>query len=148
MSCACESMTMGGVDGGECDQPLVVTWPSDVDKLKARIDPIVGALDAGVKACKSLSAADQTSWAGTLAGWTAFMKESTPIFGSYNSWQTACSYAHTFDAWRARLVAEHCDVPGPSPINGVDTSVVKWLVGGAVILGLVVVAVKYAPLVR
>ncbi len=131
---------MAGVDGGECDQAFVVTWASDVERLKARLSPIAEALDLGVRACTALDPNDRKAWELFIVEWRTFKARSTPFFGSYNEWITACSYAHTLDAWREKLV-EKCVVPGPNAIKGADSSSFKWAVAAAIV-GIVAIGTR------
>jgi hypothetical protein len=121
---------MGGVDGGECDKLVFFgVWPSDVDALKARLGPQVMALDLAVEGAScSLSPDDRRAWGAFMAQWLEFARKETPTFGSYGEWTSACSYAHTIDAWREKLASKCSDLPGPAKVPGAESSaeVVKW----------------------
>lgn len=132
----CECQQIGGVDGGECDQSFVITWPHSVDALKARLRVVAEAFDLGVLACPELPATDRAAWATFIAEFRAFAGKETPIFGSHNEWVTACSYAHTLDAWREKL-ATKCNVPGPAEIKGTDTSPIKWVAAAVIAVAVV-----------
>jgi hypothetical protein len=134
---ACSCQTIGGVDGGECDQSFVVTWPSDVDRLKHRLGPIVEGLAMGVESCPELGADDRRAWGLFLTEWRTFAARSTPFFGSYAEWVQACSYARTIDGWREKIAATRCNVPGPAPIKGSDATVIKWVAAAVVVAGVV-----------
>jgi hypothetical protein len=142
----------GGVDGGECSADVVkLTWPSQVDDFKARLAPIVLGLDASIGTCAGMTADDRVTWAAQFATWKTFAAKPTPWFGSSNEWQTACSYAKTFDAWRDRLTAARCAIAGPNQIQVEKTNPVdlaKWIAIGVVAAGAVGVLFVYAPEIK
>ena len=138
-----------GVDGGECTADVIkITWPSQVDDFKARLVPIAQGIDASVKACAGLSQADRDSWTGSFKAWSDFAARPTPFFGSSNEWETACSWARTFDAWRAKMQAVNCAVAGPAEIQTQQTNPVdlaKWVTYSIVGLSALVAIIVYAP---
>lgn len=105
----------GSSDAGECDEFFKVTWPSDVDALKARLAPLFDSLDQSVQACMGLSPADRAAWAAFYATWKIFKAKTTPTFGSANEWTTACGYSKNLDAWAAKVKATNCTLVGPDP---------------------------------
>lgn len=132
--------TIGGVDGGECDQNFVVTWPSDVERLKVRVGAMYEATDLGVKECTGLSESERATWQSMIAGWREFAAKPVPWFGSYNEWVTACSHARTLDGYREKL-AKMCTLPGPDHVKGwtdsVDTSAFKWIAAAVIAVAVV-----------
>ncbi|HVH45009.1 MAG TPA: hypothetical protein VM925_21800 [Labilithrix sp.] len=148
--CGCGQITIGGVDGGECDAPVKFPWPSDVDALKARVALQVDALDLGVKSCAGLTAEDRAAWELFVGTWRAFAKKETPVFGAYGEWVTACSYAHTVDAWREKIASKCSSVPGPNPIHGAETaaSTVKWVSAAVLAVAVVGGGIYVARMVR
>jgi hypothetical protein len=150
--CGCQqATTMQGVDGGECDQVFAVTWPGDVDRLKARVGLVVKATDAGVKLCAALPQADRDAWNAFLAEWTPFAARPTPWIGSYNEWSTACSYSHMVDAWIVKLAGQCGALPGPGPVHGAETAgadTIKWIAIAAATLAAVGGAVYVAKMFR
>lgn len=130
---------ISGVDGGECDQLFAVTWPSDVDHLKARLAFIADSMDAGVKACPNLPQAERNAWNQFLAQWRPFAAKKTPTFGSYNEWITACSNAHTIDALQVKL-SPYCKLPGPGAIKGANVETANALAGAIKYAGVAIAA--------
>jgi hypothetical protein len=143
---------VSGVDGGECTADVLkITWPSDVDDFKARLAPIAQGIDASVQSCAALTPADRASWSASFSAWLTFAGVKTPTFGSSNAWQTACSWARTFDAWRDKLTGVRCAIAGPNQIQTEQTKPVdlaKWIAIGAVAVGTVAVLLVYAPEIK
>lgn len=140
--------SVGGVDGGECDAPVKITWPSDVDHLKARINTVAEATDLGVVSCVGLSDNEKKAWGLFITEWRKFNAQKTPLFGSHGEWVTACTYAKTLDAWRKKL-EKGCELPGPDEIEGTQVaSAAKWIAGAAIVIGGVVALTIYAPEIK
>ena len=137
-----------GVDGGECAAPITLgKWPSDVDALKARIDSFAVSTDLTVQACKTLSVTDRAAWAKFFAEWSTFAAKKTPLFGSANEWVTACSYSNTIGDWREKI-AKSCSLSGPTTTTADPANTLKWIIGGAAVLGVVGLAYLYAPEIK
>lgn len=143
-----ERETIGGVDGGECDQSFAFPWPSDVDRLKARIALSAESFDLGVKSCATLAPEDRASWEMFITEFRSFAKRETPLFGAYQEWVTACSYSHTFDGWRRKLNEQCKSVPGPHEIHGVDASALKWIAAATIAAVLGIVVLTKVPALR
>lgn len=139
---------VGGVDGGECDTPLKITWPSDVDHLKQRIGTIADDTNDGVQACLQISPEEKKAWNRFYAAWQAFAARKTPVFGSHGEWVTACTYSNTIEAWRDKL-KKICDLPGPDSISGPNyQSVARWASIAAIAIGGAIVLTLYAPEIK
>src|SRR5512140_3252204 len=102
---------IGGVDAGECDAPIRITWPSEVDAFKARIAPTGAAYDASAKACTTLPADERASWDLFYAAFVQHVTTPTSKLGSYGEWVTTCGFAHTLDAWGEKL-KQYCKLAG------------------------------------
>jgi hypothetical protein len=130
---------IGGVDAGECDQPVWFGWPSDVDAFKARLGPI-------------MESTDKAAWATFIAGWRTFASQKTPLFGSRGEWVTTCTYARNLDAWIAKLKSSSCAIVGPAEIQGNPnfgvSDTVKWLAVGTIAIAAVTGLVLYAPEIK
>lgn len=141
---------IGGVDGGECDKTVNFgTWPSEVDNLKARLLVAAEAVDRGVESCPELAKNERASWLDFMTEFRRFATTSTGLFGSYNEWTQACSYAHTIDAWHEKLSAT-CNLPGPVPgkVKGADTTgatVLMWIAGAVIAVAVVVGVKQFIP---
>lgn len=139
---------IAGVDAGECDAPVKITWPSEVNTFKARINTVAEAMDVGVKTCPQLPQNERQAWEGFITEWREFAKRKTGWFGSYGDWVQTCTYSKTIDAWRTKLL-QYCRLPGPNEIEKPDAiNIVKWVTVGAVVLGSVVLLTVYAPEIK
>lgn len=146
------SVAFSGVDGGECSADVLkITWPSQVDDFKARLAPIAQGIDASVKSCAALTQADRDSWSASFLAWTAFSQKKTPLFGSSNEWETACTWARTFDAWRSKLQQARCAIAGPNEIQTEKTNPVdlaRWITYGVVAVTALGGLVLFAPEIK
>lgn len=116
-----EAQTIGGI------LPAVV-WPSDVDKLKKRIDPQMVATDTGVAACAALEPGERSAWKAFYAAWRVFYATPVPfLFGSSNDWDDATAFELQLAGWQEEL-RKKCPIPGPvvKPPEGLDLSALKW----------------------
>lgn len=138
---------IGGVDGGECDAPFKITFPEDARRLKARVDAMMRSTDLDVRACAHLSAGEQQSWSLFYREWQLFAAEDVGTFGSHGTWVTACTYAHTLDAWRD-LLKKKCHLSAPTDIPGALSSGTKWLIGGLAVAGVVGALLYFGPTVK
>jgi hypothetical protein len=145
---------IGGVDGGECDPGILpkVVWPSDVDRFKAQLDPLVRATNTSVEQCAGLSAADKQSWATFFAEWNTFAARKTPTFGSSNEWEHACSSARVVDGWRDKIQKTGCKVVGPEQIKGAEqektVDMVQLVAKSAVVVAGITLLIVYAPEIK
>lgn len=132
--------------GGQIGDVLPqVVYPSDVTKLKNRLNPAMVATNAGVEACKApaLSDGEREAWGVFYAAWREFYATDVPwLFGSANDFDLARGYELRLAGWQEEL-RKKCDIPGPvvERETPLDLSALKW-VSAAVVAVAVVYAVK------
>jgi hypothetical protein len=144
--------SVGGVDAGECDQ-FQITWPSDVDRFKASLDPFFDATNTGVGGCPGLPETERAAWKQFYADWKAFARRKTPPFGSSNERELACTFSRRLDGFREKI-KKTCAIPGPEQIEGrrgtsSDTvDLVRWATIGVVAVGAIGLLVLYTPEIK
>lgn len=140
-------LAFAGVDAGECDAPLKITWPSDVENFKARLDPLFTATDTAVRGCFQMAPADRTAWQDFFAVWRSWMSKPVGIFGSHGEWVETCGFARTLDAWRTKIAAVNCAIVGPDEIEGNQKTIdlLKYGILGGVALAGAGLAIAFLP---
>lgn len=139
---------MGALDGGECAEPFKVTWPSQVDDFKLRMNGHALRINAAVQECPALPPSEKGAWNLFFQNeWKPFAARKTPLFGSYNEWQATCGYSREMDGWLAKI-ASFCAVPGPREVAGRDNTLLTWGLPILAIGSLAVLGVVYAPTIK
>lgn len=145
-----DPVSMGDVVAPECETPAVITWPSTVEALIRRVDPLMRSTDASVAACTTLDRSEKQDWSDFYESWRASAGRPVDIFGTGARWDETCGFSRELSARRDEL-ARKCAILGPANIpkaDKLDLSPVKWVAAGVVVVGVawtvrsIVLAVK------
>lgn len=149
--CGCNGSTKGcGTMGdvyGDCDSFQVVLSADTVHAIRARLQGEFDSTDIAVRACGALSSEERAAWDVKLASWYDSLDVEPNFWNANTLFRAACAMGKDLEGWRAYM-RQKCTVPGPDKIVDAqhDTaSMVKWVAGAAVVLGLAYVA---GPFVR
>jgi hypothetical protein len=147
------SSSLGALDPDAYDWCPFPVWPSDVDRLKARLDPAF--VESNAQAIVCFEGVELTAWRLFYAAWEAYRTSRTDIFGAPSQCKHGADMARDLNQWRARMREKGCGEPtspDPSAVGGnagqTTTEVVKWIAIGTVAVGVVYGLTLLAPVVR
>lgn len=124
-----------------------ITWPSDVDREKARIAGSWTALDGVVQSCAAVDVGTRAAWAADYKNWSDFAKRETPTFGSANEWDLTREWEQRLQDWQKKFQGMNCNLTTPivQIAPETDTSALKWIAAAVIVGGAVYLL---APVVR